>query len=96
MTYVQSILITGTDLEGFRAVDETLPTTRPDGLIARYVGATPDGVALTAVWATKAEADRFGTEVVGPAVRRAHGANGGGQVVLDFEATDVMTVGASA
>ena len=89
MTYVCSYLIP-TDLDGLRAVDEALPTTRPTGLIARYVGATPNGMALTAVWSSKAEADRFGAEDLGPAIRRIHGGVLPGALLVDFEATDVI------
>jgi hypothetical protein len=94
MPYLQSILIPDGDLESFRAVDEALPTTRPAGLVARYVGTTSDGLVVTAVWSSKVDADRFGTEVLGPVVRRVHGEAPDGQLVLDYEAVDVIVVGA--
>jgi hypothetical protein len=90
MTYVSSFLIPGADLEGFQAIDGALPTTRPAGLMARFVGATPDGLAITAVWSTKAQADRFGAEDLGPTLRRIHGEGSGGQLLIDYEATDVI------
>jgi hypothetical protein len=96
MTYLQSILIPDGDLESFRAVDEALPTTRPAGLIARYVGCTDAGLVVTAIWSSKVDADRFGTEVLGPVVRRVHTEVPAGRLVLDYEAVDVIVVGAPA
>ena len=89
MTYVSSYRIS-VDIETFEAIDAALPTTRPDGLLARHLGAVPDGVALTVVWADKAAADRFGAEVLGPTLRRLHPDAGHGDLVLDFEATAVI------
>lgn len=92
MTYVQSIHIPDGDLETFHAIDAALPTLRPEGLVARYVGATPDGVAVTAIWSSKADADRFGAETLGPVVREVHGEGPHGALVIDYEATDVIVV----
>jgi hypothetical protein len=50
---------------------------------------------VTAVWSSKVDADRFGTEVLDPAVRRVHGGAPAGRLVLDYEAVDVIVVGAT-
>jgi hypothetical protein len=89
MTYVSTYRISA-DIETFEALDAALPTTRPDGLLARYVGAVPDGVGLTVVWTDKAASDRFDAEILGPTLRRLHPEGAHGDLVLDFEATDVI------
>ena len=42
---------------------------RPDGMLARYAGATEDGsLRVVSLWESKAHADRFVTERLGPAL----------------------------
>lgn len=56
----------------------------PDGMQARYIGPADDGqLRVVSVWASKAHADRFITEKLGPAVARALGPepNGVSEVV---------------
>ena len=92
MTYVSTSLIPGADLSGFAAVNDALPEAPPEGLVARYAGQTSDGLAITTVWASKALADRFGAEHLGPAVRRIHGDAPAGTSTIAFDATDEMVV----
>ena len=41
----------------------------PDGMLARYAGATEDGsLRVVSLWESKAHADRFVTERLGPAL----------------------------
>lgn len=45
----------------------------PDGLEARYVGTVDGTVRIITVWQSKAHAERFFTDVLGPALARALG-----------------------
>ena len=46
----------------------------PDGLEARYIGRADDGtLRVVSLWQSKAHADRFFTEKLGPAVAKALG-----------------------
>ena len=46
----------------------------PDGLEARYVGTTADGtLRIVSLWESKAHADRFFTETLGPALAKILG-----------------------
>jgi hypothetical protein len=57
-------------------VDEVLSQLDgpPEGMEARYIGTTEDGkLRVVSVWQSKAHADRFFTEKLGPAVARALG-----------------------
>jgi hypothetical protein len=45
----------------------------PDGLEARYVGKAGSEVRVVTLWETKAHADRFFTETLGPALAKALG-----------------------
>lgn len=41
----------------------------PDGLESRYVGTTPDGeIRIVSVWESRAHADRFFADVLGPTI----------------------------
>ena len=59
-------------LEQFDQVMANLPG-EPDGLQARYVGTTDDGVRVVTLWESKAHADRFLAEVLGPTLARVLG-----------------------
>jgi hypothetical protein len=49
-------------------------TAEPNGLEARYVGTTENGeLRIVTVWESKAHADRFFTETLGPALAKALG-----------------------
>ena len=55
-------------IEGFDQVVAHLGDA-PDGLVARYAGAVDDGtVRVVSLWESKADADRFITERLGPAL----------------------------
>jgi hypothetical protein len=49
-------------------------TAEPDGLEARYVGTTENGdLRIVAVWLSKAHADQFFTQTLGPALAKVLG-----------------------
>jgi hypothetical protein len=45
----------------------------PEGLQARYVGPSADGLRVVTLWESKAAADRFFTDRLGPALAKALG-----------------------
>lgn len=46
----------------------------PDGLVARYVGTADDGkLRILTIWESKADADRFFANTLGPLLARALG-----------------------
>ena len=59
--------------EQFEAVDAAIGDQLPAGLVARYLGVTEAGVAVTALWASKADADRFFVERLRPAIQQVVG-----------------------
>ncbi len=60
-------------LEQFDAVTAQLGG-EPDGLQARYAGTADDGtLRVVTLWESKAHADRFFAETLGPALARALG-----------------------
>ena len=61
-----------TSVEQFKAVQAATPG-EPDGLQARYVAAGDGEMRIVAVWESKAHADRFFAETLGPALARALG-----------------------
>ena len=55
-------------IEGFDQVVAQVGD-RPDGMLSRYAGTTEDGsLRVVSVWESKAHADRFMTEELGPAL----------------------------
>ena len=57
-----------TDIERFDEVVAHIGQD-PDGMLARYAGATEDGsLRVVSLWESKAHADRFATERLGPAL----------------------------
>lgn len=70
MTYISCNVIRGGTLEGYDRVSDALPTTEPEGLLARYVGLSVGALVVTAVWASKVHSDRFSAEVLGPTIAR--------------------------
>ena len=61
-----------TSIEQFDAVMAEMGE-EPDGLEARYVGTTDGEVRVISLWESKAHADRFMTERLGPALAKALG-----------------------
>jgi heme-degrading monooxygenase HmoA len=62
----------------FRAVEQfdkvrTEMGEEPEGMEARYVGTVDGEVRIVTVWESKAHADRFFNEKLGPALARALG-----------------------
>jgi hypothetical protein len=92
MTYLTNSLLPDGTLDGYHAITDALPDSRPAGMIARYVGMSDAGLAITVVWASKADADRFETEQLGPTVRRVMGSQGPGRgaTFFSYEAVDVV------
>lgn len=45
----------------------------PEGLEARYVGSSDDGLRVVTLWDSKEHADRFFAEKLGPALAKALG-----------------------
>ena len=45
----------------------------PEGLEARYAGSTDDGLRVVTLWVSKAHADRFFTDQLGPALAKVLG-----------------------
>jgi hypothetical protein len=88
MTYITCTQITGGSLEGFDALNALLPTTEPDGLLARYSGMCGDILVITAVWASKVDSDRFTTEMLRPAIASLPPFPGGPVHAVEYEAVD--------
>ena len=66
MTYLSCTRIPGGSVESYRELLAALPTSPPQGLLARYAGVTGDALVITAVWASKAHRNRFATEILPP------------------------------
>lgn len=89
MTYITSTHINREDAAaGYQAIMEALPTTQPDGLLARYAGTSEDGFVVTAVWTSQAAWARFATELLGPAVRATNPPGNGTARTVEYEAVD--------
>jgi hypothetical protein len=83
MTYIMSTEGPG-DEATFREVGD-LVGDRPDGLVALYGGASGAGLSITAVWETKAQADRFTAERLMPALRQVGVEPGTPTSMIEFE-----------
>src|ERR671933_2295747 len=73
---MQWMTIATPPLESVEQFDAVLAgqTAEPDGLEARYVGTTENGaLRIVTLWESKAHADRFFTETLGPALAKALG-----------------------
>jgi hypothetical protein len=88
MTYITCTQIAGGTLEGYYALNAALPTTEPDGLLARYAGVDGEILVITAVWATKAHSDRFSTEMLRPTLRAMGTPPGVSSRTVEYEAVD--------
>lgn len=92
MPYLTNSLIPDGSIDGYHAITEALPDSRPDGMIARYAGMSDAGLAITVVWSSKADADRFETEQLIPTVRRLMGPPdpNSAAVFFSYDAVDVV------
>ena len=73
---MQWISVATPPFESVEQFDKVLAgqTAEPTGLEARYVGTTQNGeLRIVTVWESKAHADRFFTETLGPALAKALG-----------------------
>lgn len=83
MTYIISTNSPG-DEATFRKVGD-LVENQPDGLVALYAGASGDGLSVTAVWDSKAQADRFAAEQLVPALQQLGVQPGRRSAMIEFE-----------
>jgi hypothetical protein len=92
MPYLTNSLIPGGSLDDYHAITAALPDDRPEGMVARYAGMAPEGLAITVVWTSKAHADRFEAEQLLPTARRvlAHAPPDERSTFFSYEATDVV------
>ncbi|TCO22290.1 hypothetical protein EV652_110276 [Kribbella steppae] len=60
-------------IEQFDRVLDQLGEDKVDGLEARYVGTTADGLRVVTLWETKEHADRFFANQLGPALAKVLG-----------------------
>jgi hypothetical protein len=87
MTYVLTTNFGG-DAETYRKVLDRVGES-PDGLLARYAGTNERGLAVTTVWQSKADSDRFTAEHLMPAIHEIAGPGPEPEgVFVDFEAFD--------
>jgi hypothetical protein len=64
----------------------------PEGLEARYVGSSADGLRVVTLWESKAHADRFFTDRLGPALAKALGPEpAGNPAVLGIDVARTYT-----
>ncbi len=90
MTYITVSQVPDLPYADYEKVGVALGDDRPEGLLARYAGETEDGFAVVAVWDTKAQADRFATERLEPAVHQVHGPDLPPGQFMGCEALDVV------
>jgi hypothetical protein len=83
MTYIISTSTPGTE-ETYRKVGDLVEHT-PDGLVAMYAGQGSEGLSITAVWESKAHADRFTAEQLMPALRQVGVDAGVPTSMIEFE-----------
>lgn len=78
-------------IEQFDQVMENIGT-EPEGLEARYVGPSEDGLRVVTLWESKAHADRFFAERLGPALAKALGPEpAGAPAVLGIDVARTYT-----
>lgn len=90
MTYTTISQVPNVPYTAYEKVGPHLGDGPPEGLIARYAGETENGFAVVAVWDTKAQADRFATERLEPALHQVHGHDLPPGQFTAFEALDVF------
>lgn len=83
MTYIISTNAPGDEATFNRIGD--LVGDNPDGLVALYAGSSGDSLSITAIWETKAHADRFTTEKLMPAMQELGVAGGPPTTMIEFE-----------
>lgn len=67
-------------------------TPEPDGLQARYVGSAADGLRVVTLWESKAHADRFFADRLGPALAKTLGPEpAGNPTVLGLDVARAYT-----
>ena len=91
MTYLMTTTTTTRDAETYRKIVERVEP-HAVGLIARYAGMNDQGLAITAVWESKAHSDRFTAEHLMPALHELRVDNPGSGTTVDFEAFDEFHV----
>lgn len=69
MTYLTITELPGRSLDTFTTIQAALPDPEPTGLLARYAGVNDERLVIVAVWASKANADRFQAEDLAPTTR---------------------------
>lgn len=88
MTYLTITTIHGGDHAGYSSVLANLPTTEPDGLVARYAGQADGAFVITAVWTSKTHWDRFAIESLAPAAKAAAVPGQVSIATLEFDTVD--------
>lgn len=97
MTYLMTSNTPG-DLDTFRAVCDLIDA-HATGLIARYAGENENGLAITAIWESKAACDRFTVEHLHPTLASLAGDRGpaaGPSVFVAFESVEQRVTGLHA
>jgi hypothetical protein len=97
MTYLTITELPGRSLDHFETVQAALPDPEPAGLLARYAGVNDGALVIVSVWASKANADRFEAEDLGPAARLVNdGACPIGARTIGLAAADVYVAPVAA
>jgi hypothetical protein len=86
MTYLTTTNSPG-DADTFRKVLERVGP-HAEGLVARYAGTNERGLVVTSIWQSKAQADRFATERLLPALHEVVGDDLSGGTMIDCQAFD--------
>lgn len=94
MTYLITTNTPG-DAETYQKIVERVEP-HAVGLIARYAGMNDQGLAITAVWESRAHSDRFTAEHLIPALRDRVVDDPGPGTMVDFDAFDEFHVAPSA
>lgn len=95
MTYIISTNSPG-DEATFRKVGD-LVERQPDGLVALYAGTSGAGLSVTAIWRSKAQADRFAAEQLMPALRQVVPDGGPPAAMIEYETfEDVLAAGSTS
>jgi hypothetical protein len=92
MTYALFIRRPGTTMQQVRALAAALGPERPDGLLHAMVGEADGAVVAVEVWDTQADADRFVTERLHPALSDAGIVPDDRATVVGFAALDPFAV----
>lgn len=95
MTYITCTQVVGGSLDAYHALLAALPTTEPDGLLARYAGASGETLVITAVWASKAHSDRFSAEMLRPTLHAVGMRPGPSSQTVEYETVEQFVAGAA-